>query len=151
MSNDYSRLIESYATTKCGPLSDVVIEQPCFSGKTTITIEGWSLDALIAAGMARHWGTSLLRLKYGLAASEYRAVLAQFLRLAEEIGNRQKWTDQELTRFLAVEALHCWLLDRSFRGRGEWQRRCVTLHKRLDQEAREAAAAIASRLIMRFG
>lgn len=66
--------------------------------------------------MARHWGTSLLRLKFGLAASEYRAVLAQFLRLAEDIGNRQKWTDQELTRFLAVEALHSWLLDRSFRS-----------------------------------
>lgn len=151
MRNDYSRLIESYVTTKCGPLSDVVIEQPCFSGKTTVTIEGWSLDALIAAGLSRHWGASLLRLKYGLAASEYRAVLAQFLPLSDEIGNRQKWTDQELTRFLAVEALHCWLLDRSFRGRGEWKRRCVTLQKRIDQEAREAAAAIASRLIMRFG
>jgi hypothetical protein len=141
MRNDYSRLIESYATTKCGPLSDVVIEQPCFSGKTTVTIEGWSLDALIAAGWVGHWGTSLLRLKYGLAASEFRTCLAKFRELSD---------DDELTQFLAHDVLLGWLLDRRIRGRGEWAAKCQSLRRKINSEALEAAYLMAYKLGLRY-
>jgi len=117
-------------------------------GHTPKCERGGDLDIICAAAMSRHWGTRLLRLKWGNDATEYRSVLPHILRLAEETGMRLKWGDPELTRFLAVEALHAWLLDRRIHGRGEWAQRCVTLRKRIDVESQKVAAEIAKRLVL---
>lgn len=113
---------------------------------TPTQARGGDLDIIVAAGLSRHWGTRLIRLKFGNDATEYREVLRRFRKLAGETSARLHWLDAELTDFLAVEALHGWLLDRPFRGNNDWKHRCVVLRNLLNSESRKAATAIQAAL-----
>lgn len=117
----------------CGPIQSVHVKSA-------------DLYIVCAAGMARHWGTSLLRLKYANDASEFKSALARFEDMAAETSRRLKWNDEEQARFLARFVLLAWLIDRPFRGKGEWKRRCTVLRKQLCDAELEAASLLASRL-----
>lgn len=115
-------------------------------GHTPRHERGGDLDIIVAAGLSRHWGTRLLRLKWALDPAEYRPVLALFRDLAAEASIRLHWDDEELARFLAEDVLLGWLLDRQFQGRGEWKQRCHVLRNILNAEARKAAVAMQTAL-----
>lgn len=100
-----------------------------------------ALDAVHAAGACRHWGVSLIRLKYANDASEFRTCLAKFRELSD---------DDELTQFLAHDVLLGWLLDRRIRGRGEWATKCQNLRRKINSEALEAASLMAYKLGLRY-
>ena len=147
--NDAHREIaERYAssTTHGRLYSSLTIETGPPGCKTSLRLTSLDLDLICAAGAARHWGTSLIRLKYGNDASEYRAVLRQWQDIAADTSNRLNWGCEELARFLAEFVLIGWLLDREFQGKGEWRRRCFILRNQLNREALEAASIIACKL-----
>ena len=151
MNEALEQVIEGYATALTqGHLYFALIlskSDPETGTTTSRRIVSRNLDFIVAAGMCRHWAVALLRLKFGLDASEYRNVQARFVSLAEQTGTRLNWNTPELTRFLAVEALQGWLLDRRFRGTdAEWKRRCVVLRNLLNSESRKAANAIQAAL-----
>lgn len=126
--------------------SSLTIENSTPGGKTSLRLNGLDLDVICAAGMARHWGTSLIRLKYGHDASEYRRVLRQWQDMAADVSNRLNWDCEELARFMAEFVLLGWLLDRSFQGKGEWKRRCLILRNKLNSESLEASSIMALKL-----
>ena len=147
-SDAHREIAERYgaSSTRGRLYSSVTIETGSPGCKTSQRLTSLDLDLICAAGWSRHWGTSLIRLKFGLDAGEYRAVLRQFQRLAMDTGDRLQWGDPELTEFLATEALHGWLLDRAFQGQGEWKRRCIFLRNKLNRESLEASSIIALKL-----
>lgn len=124
----------------------LTIENHAPGGNGSIRLNSLDIDVICAAGMARHWGTSLIRLKYGNDASEYRSVLRQWQSIAVDTANRLNWEDEELARFMAEFVLLAWLLDRDFQGKGEWKRQCIILRNKLNREALEAASIIALKL-----
>ena len=111
-----------------------------------VTVKSRDLYVLCAAGQANHWGTRLIRLKYGLDATEFKHVLPLFQDVAAETSTRLNWGDEELARFMARFVLLGWLIDRTFRGHGEWKRRCTILRKQLFRAEREASSLIALKL-----
>lgn len=118
---------------------------PGYEGQS-VRLSSNALTVICAAGMAGHWGTSLFRLKYANDASEYRGVRDRFQVMAVETSRRLNWGCDELAHFLADFVLIGWLLDRPFRGKGEWTRRCSILRNRLFREERKASSFIALRL-----
>ena len=147
-SDTHREIAERYAasTTRGRLYSSVTIETGSPGCKTSQRLTSLDLDLICAAGMARHWGTSLIRLKFGFDASEYRAVLRQWQDMATDTGDRLQWPDRELTAFLAEDVLLGWLLDRAFQGQGEWKRRCIFLRNKLNTESLEAASIMALKL-----
>lgn len=111
-----------------------------------ISVKSGDLFYVCAAGMAGHWGTRLFRLKYGLDPAEFYPVLAYFEQVAAQTSARLNWGDEEQARFFAKFVLVGWLLDRQFRGKGEWKHRCVILRNQLFAAEREAAQLLALRL-----
>ena len=126
--------------------SSLTIESSTPSGKTSLRLNGRDIDVIIAAGLSKHWGASLIRLKYGLDPTVYRLVLRQWRDMATDTGDRLQWPDRELTAFLAEDVLLGWLLDRAFQGKGEWKRRCIFLRNKLNTESLEAASIMALKL-----
>lgn len=147
-SDAHREIAERYASSAThGRLySSLTIETGPPGCKTSLRLTSLDLDLICAAGMARHWGTSLIRLKYGHDAGEYRAVLRQWQSIAVDTSNRLNWGDEELARFLAESVLLGWLLDRAFQGKGEWKRRCFILRNKLNREALEALSIMAYKL-----
>ena len=147
-SDAHREIAERYAasTTHGRLYSSMTIESGSPGCKTYIRVISLDLDLICAAGMARHWGTSLIRLKFGHDASEYRAVLRQWQDMATDTGDRLQWPDRELTAFLAEDVLLGWLLDRAFQGQGEWKRRCIFLRNKLNTESLEASSIMALKL-----
>ncbi len=117
--------------------SSVTIETGSPGCKTSKRLTSLDLDLIGAAGLARHWGASLIRLKYGHDASEFRTCLAKFRELSD---------DDELTQFLAHDVLLGWLLDRRIRGRSEWATKCQNLRRKINSEALEASSIMALKL-----
>lgn len=111
-----------------------------------VSVRSRDLLVICAAGMANHWGTRLFRLKYGLDRTEFGPVLTRFEQVAAQTSERLHWGDEELARFFAKFVLVGWLLDRPFRGKGEWKRRCLVLRKQLLSAELEAAQILASKL-----
>lgn len=142
-SDDHRDISERYAasTTHGRLYSSVTIETGSPGCKTSQRLTSLDLDLICTAGMARHWGTSLIRLKYAHDASEFRTCLAKFRELSD---------DDELTQFLAHDVLLGWLLDRRIRGRGEWAAKCQNLRRKINSEALEAASLMAYKLGLRY-
>ena len=126
--------------------SSLTIESGAPGCKTSQRLTSLDLDLICAAGMARHWGTGLIRLKYGHDASEYQSVLRQWQDQAAEVSTRLNWGCEELARFMAEFVLLGWLLDRAFQGKGEWKRRCIFLRNKLNTESLEASSIMALKL-----
>lgn len=109
MTSDHHYLIESFviATQSTSLCSEPVnINRP--SGIST-SLSGGALDALTAAGWANRLGTSLFRLKYGLDAALYHAVLIEYRRIALEAAHLLSWPNDDLTGFLVEFVLLAWL------------------------------------------
>lgn len=139
MRRDYIGVIERLAcAVSHGTIHPAVTVQ---SGGSPRRLSDGALDAVHAAGACRHWGVSLIRLKYGHDASEFRTCLAKFRELSD---------DDELTQFLAHDVLLGWLLDRRIRGRGEWATKCQNLRRKINSEALEAASLMAYKLGLRY-
>ena len=147
-SDAHREIAERYgaSSTRGRLYSSVTIETGSPGCKTSQRLTSLDLDLICAAGMARHWGTGLIRLKYGHDASEYRAVLRQWQDMAAEVSTRLNWGCEELARHMAEFVLIGWLLDRAFQGKGEWKRRCFILRNKLNRESLEAASIIALKL-----
>ena len=135
MRRDYIGVIERLAcAVSHGTIHPAVTVQ---SGGSSRRLSDHALDTVHAAGACRHWGVSLIRLKYANDASEFRACLAKFRELSD---------DDELTQFLAHDVLLGWLLDRRIRGRGEWATKCQNLRRKINSEALEASSIMALKL-----
>ena len=147
-SDAHREIAERYgaSSTRGRLYSSVTIETGSPGCKTSQRLTSLDLDLICAAGLSRHWGTSLIRLKYGLDPTVYRSVLRQWQHIATDTGDRLQWPDRELTAFLAEDVLLGWLLDRAFQGKGEWKRRCIFLRNKLNMESLEAASIMALKL-----
>ena len=142
MTSDHRYLIESFvvATQSTSLCSEPVnINRP--SGIST-RLSGGALDTLTAAGWANRLGTSLFRLKYGLDAALYHAVLIEYRRIALEATHLLSWPDDELTGFLVEFVLLAWLTNRRLWVKGELIERAAILRKLLTEEERQTAAAM---------
>lgn len=134
-------LLATYATN----LSSMPITINRASGVSR-TYSSHALDVIIAAGFTRGIGTSLLRLKYGNDASEYRGVLEKFGRMAVEESRRLRWGDEELTTLMAEFVLDAWLINRPLMTKGKWIGRTVVLFALLKDEERKTCAGMIAAL-----
>lgn len=100
------------------------------------------LTFLHAGSRLNRWGTSLLRLKYGLDASEYAPVQATFRHRAAEVASKWRWREPELVSFLAEFVLDAWLLDRRLFVSIDLKQMSRVLRNVLKKEEEETAAGL---------
>ena len=103
--------------------------------KTSKRLKSNDLFVICAAGLCRRWGTRLLRLKYGLDASEYPRILTRLKQMAIEASPG----DTELVALMAEYVLQAWLLDRRLRCKGEYRLIAQMLQNFIRKEERQTA------------